>query len=250
MSQSDDIKSYQLEKRKLEIAEELHLKKWLESDDPDLLIKAEQHLADIERRKASGVKSVIFDPEGLNQGDGYLRKARPHTFSTLRRMSRTPIISAIIKTRVEQVSDFTTPQADKFQPGFIIRKKKTSYFTDTDKEKVNKGLQARIDNMVEFIMNCGEDSNRWHGDTFDSLTRKVIPDSLAMDQGTFEVIRNRRGIPIETIATDGATMRIADSFDDDAYKESQIKRQNINGYYPSYVQVIDGTVKNEYFQNS
>lgn len=245
MSQYNDIQKYQHERRKLEIKEQQQLEQMLRSSDPDTLIKAESYLADVERRKSSGVKTIIFDPESLHAGDGYLKKSKPLTFGTLRRMSKTPLISSIIKTRVEQVSDFTTPQADKFQPGFIIRKKKKSYFTEDKKEKVDKKLQARIDEMVEFMLNCGENSNEWHGDTFDSLTRKIIPDSLAMDQGTFEVVRNRRGIPIEVIAADAATMRIADSFDDDEYRD--IERQKINGYYASYVQVIDGNVKNEYF---
>jgi phage portal protein BeeE len=219
----------------------------LESNDPDTLLKAELHLKDVESRESSGVKSVIFDPEGISQGDGYLRKARPLTFGTLRAMARTPLISAIIKTRVEQVSEFTTPQADKFAPGFVIRKKKTSYFVDNKKVESNNGLQGRIDDMVKFILNCGEGSNQWHGDTFDSFTRKLIPDSLSLDQATFEVVRNRKGIPIEMIATDAATMRIADSYDDDEYKDRAEKRNKINGYYPSYVQVMDGTVRNEYF---
>src|SRR5690606_35985899 len=132
------------------------------------------------------------------------RKSLPLTFGTLRAMSKTPIISSIIKTRVEQVSEFTTPQTDKFNPGFIIRKKKQSYFQADIPEKVNSQLQKRIDDMVEFVLNCGENKSQWHGDTFDSLTRKVIPDSLSMDQGTFEVVRNRKGQPIEIMATDAA----------------------------------------------
>lgn len=241
----DEMAKFQLERRQIEAKEGLMLKSWLEGDDPNLLVKAQLHLEDVERRQKSGLKTLIFDPESRNQGDGYLRKARPLTFGTLRRMSRTPIISAIIKTRVEQISEFTTPQADKFQPGFVIRKKKTSYFTEVKKEVVDRGLQKRIDEMVNFIMNCGDNSNKWHGDTFDSLTRKVIPDSLSMDQASFEVVRDRRGLPKEVIAVDAATMRIADSYEDDEYQEN--KRQMINGYFPSYVQVIDGTVRNEYF---
>lgn len=243
--QGNEIAKFQLEKKKLDLMEQQTLKKWLESDDPDLLLKAHLHLEDVEKRQQSGIKSLIFDPEGRNQGDGYLRKSRPLTFNTLRVMSRTPIISAIIKTRVEQISEFTTPQTDKFQPGFVIRKKKTTFFVDDKKAPINRGLQKRIDDMVKFMLNCGEASNQWHGDTFDSLTRKLIPDSLAMDQGTFEVKRNRAGIPIEVMAVDAATMRIADSYEDDEYNDTS--RQQINGYYPSYVQVIDGTVRNEYF---
>lgn len=244
-SQGDELAKFQYEKKRLEIQEQLTLNKWLQSDDPDLLIKAQTYLQDVERRQASGVKTIIFDPEGINQGDGYLRKSANLSFSMLRSMSRTPIISSIIKTRVEQVSEFTNPQTDKFQPGFIIRKKKKSYFSKEEDTIVDKSLQKRIDDMVEFVMNCGESSNKWHGDTFDSLTRKIIPDSLSLDQANFEIVRNRKGLPVELIAADAATIRIADSFDDDEYHG--VQKQQINGYYPSYVQVLDGVVKNEYF---
>ena len=123
-NQADELKRFELEQKKLELQKQQTLNKWLQSDDPDLLLKAQLHLEDVEKRQASGVKSIIFDPDSIRSGEGYLNKVRPLTFGTLRSMSRTPIISAIIKTRVEQISEFTTPQSDKFQPGFIIRKKK------------------------------------------------------------------------------------------------------------------------------
>jgi len=248
MTAGNEIERYQLERKKLELMEQTTLKKWLESDNPDLLLKAHLHLEDVERRTKSGTKTIIFDPESLNQGDGFLRKATPLTFHTLRSMSKTPIISAIIKTRVEQISEFTTPQRDKGYPGFIIRQKKNSYFSEESKSKTEADpqLQKRIDEMVEFILNCGENGNQWSGDTFDSLTRKVIPDSLALDQCAFEVVRNRRGIPIEMLGVDAATMRIADSYDDETYRGA-VERKSINGYYPRYVQVLDGAVRNEYY---
>jgi len=246
-NQDDTFNKYQLERRKIDIQEQLHLKKWLESNDPDLLIKAQLHLEDVEKRKTSGIKTLIFDPEERNQGDGYLRKAKALTFGTLRAMSKTPIISAIIKTRVEQVSEFTTPQTDRFQPGFVIRPKVRTFFRDVDKEEPNEKLQARIDKAVEFVLNCGENSNSWHGDTFDKFTRKLIPDSLALDQATFEVVRNRRGQPVEMMAVDAATMRIADSYEDDEYANQNRDRKKINGYYPSFVQILDGVIRNEYY---
>lgn len=244
-SQADELRRFQLERKKLELQEQQTLKRWLESDDPDLLLKAQTYLEDVENRRSSGVKSIIFDPQSLKSGEGYLNKAKNLTFGTLRAMSKVPIISSIIKTRVEQISEFTSPQTDKFNPGFIIRKKKRGYFTNSNDEKVDKKLQERIDSMTEFILNCGEGSNEWHGDTFDSLTRKIIPDSLALDQATFEVVRNRVGEPVEIIAVDGATIRLADSFEDDEY--SNRNRQKIKGYYPSYVQVIDERVNSEFF---
>ena len=67
-------------------------------------------------------------------------------------------------------------------------------------------MQKRIDDMVEFVLHCGESSNEWHGDTFDSLTRKIIPDSLAMDQCAFEVVR--KSITFDSI-TDKSLLYLA-----------------------------------------
>jgi hypothetical protein len=246
MTGSSQLQEFELQMKKLEISKNLHLKQMLESNDPDTLIKAQLYLEDVEKRQSSGIKSIIFDPNETRSSDGYRAKNTNLTFGTLRAMSRTPMISAIIKTRVEQVSEFTRPQQDRFQPGFIVQPKQKTYFTQGEPKKpeISKDMQKRIDGMVEFLMNCGEESNRWHGDTFDSLTRKVIPDSLSLDQGTFEVVRSRDGKPLEIIATDAATMRIADTYDDD---ESNKKAKEILGYLPSYVQVIDGNVKAEYY---
>ena len=242
-NQIDQLAQFELEKRKLDIQKGLMVKSWMESNDPDQILKAQMYLEDVEKRKASGVKSVMFDPDGRSQGNGYKQKLVPLTYATLRAMGKTPIISAIIKTRVEQISEFTTPQTSKFQPGFVIRKKRKNYFSD-EKEKNSAQDDKAINDMTESILNCGSDYNAWHGDSLDSLTRKFIPDSLALDQGTFEVIRNRKGIPIEMMAVDGATVRVADSIDDDEYKGS---RKQVNGYYPSYVQVLDQNIKNEYY---
>lgn len=246
-NQEDNFSKYQIERKRIDIREQQQLERWMKSEDPDLLIKAQLHLDDVQKRQSSGIKTLIFDPEERNQGDGFLRKSSALTFHTLRLMSKTPIISAIIKTRVEQVSEFTTPQTDRFQPGFVIRPKVKTYFGELKKAEPDEKLQARIDEMVTFMLNCGDKTNSWHGDTFDSFTRKLIPDSLAMDQATFEVVRNRRGQPIEIMAVDAATMRIADSYEDDEYEDQNQSRVKINGYYPSYVQVMDGQVRNEYY---
>src|SRR5690554_7345268 len=164
MTAGNEIERYQLERKKLELMEQTTLKKWLESDNPDLLLKAHLHLEDVERRTKSGTKTIIFDPESLNQGDGFLRKTTPLTFHTLRSMSKTPIISAIIKTRVEQISEFTTPQRDKGYPGFIIRQKKNSYFSEESKSKTEADpqLQKRIDEMVRSEEHTSELQSRPH----------------------------------------------------------------------------------------
>lgn len=228
---------------RLQIEEGLLIEKGMMSDDPDLIIKASKQWEDVQNRESSGLKSDLVDPNAITYSVGYKYKAASLSYDILRKMSRTPIIRAIIGTRQAQVSAFSHPQREKYDTGFIIRKKREHYNTDEPKlTKADKLEQQRITN---FLLNCGENENKWHGDTFDQFLKKLTEDSLSLDQGTFEVARNRIGLPVEFAATDGATMRIGDSIDDDAYhNRDKIEKY---GYLPSYVQVIDGQIHNEYY---
>ena len=78
--------------------------------------------------------------------------------------------------------------------------------------------------------------------------RKVTEDSLVLDQMTFEVVRDKSGKPFEYFATDAATFRVADSYNDDEYEEKYgEKRTPLFGYYPSHVQVLNGQIKSEFY---
>lgn len=219
------------------------LEKGLQSMDVDVLMKANAHWADVQERQASGVKSTIIDPYEFNDSAGYKQKSFNLSYFLLRKMGQTPLIRAVITTRQAQVSSFSSPQADRFDTGFIIRKKR-EYYT-TEEPKLTSADKKEIKRITDFVLNCGDDSNRWHGDTFDKFLKKIVEDALTLDQATFEVVRNRRGEPVEFLATDGGTFRIAASIDDDDYdKNDKIAKF---GYLPSYVQVIDGKVVNEYY---
>lgn len=222
------------------------LEKAFQSSDPDLLIKANKHWQDVQQREQSGLKSEILDPNQWNDSAGYKNKGFSITYGMLRRMGQTPVIKAIISTRQAQVSSFSSPQKNKYQTGFVIRKKR-EYYSEEEPTLTNED-KNKIKEITTFLINGGGQSNAWHGDTFDAFLKKLVDDSLTIDQGCFEVVRNRGGVPVEYLAVDGATFRIADSYDDDRYREgSVINRQKINGYYPSYVQVIDSVIKNEYY---
>jgi len=220
---------------KLDIQKNLILTKAMQSSDPDKIIEAAKYFKDVDKRGDTQIKSYIFDPWEFTRQMGFKDKQTSLSYTTLRNMGRTPIMNSIISTRVEQVACFSEPAYDEKGMGFIIKKKK-GYLIKDEEEKISKQDEATIKYITDFIINCGTSSNSWHGDSFDTFLRKITRDSLELDQMTFEIVRNRKGKPEEFIATDGATFRLSDSYDDDEYKkESKVA---INGYYPSYVQIF------------
>lgn len=218
--------------------------KGLHSYDPDVLMKAHSAWHDVQEKSSITGKSILLDPNEWNDSQGYKRKPINITGTVLRRMARTPIIRAIISTRQTQISAFSKPQPNRYDTGFIIRKKK-KFFSDEEIE-LTKADKKRIQELTEFILNCGSESSTWYGDNFDGFLRKLVEECYINDAGTFEVVRNKKGEPVKFFAVDGATIRIADTFDDDE-DNSDSGRKEERGYYPSYVQVIDGTIRAEYY---
>lgn len=243
LSLAEQLDQITKSKNQLLVQEGQLLEKAFQSHDPQVIIKANKHWEDVSKRQVSQLKSHLLDPNDWANGQGYRNKLSL-SYGTLRRMSKTPIIKAIIGTRQTQVSAFSSPQKNKYETGFVIRKK-GDYYSDVEDELSSED-KAKIKEITSFILNGGVVENSWHGDNFDSFLKKLVNDSLTLDQGCFEVVRNVGGVPQEYLATDGATFRIADSYDDDRYENTN-GRAKINGYYPSYVQVIDGSVKAEYY---
>lgn len=232
------------QKKLLQVEEQILLQEGLTSSDPETLIKAQARLQDVMNREKSDKKAILFDPYQVNDNMGYKTKGFMLSYNTLRRMAKTPIIRAVIGTRIEQVAAFLQPPVNKYSPGFKIRKKR-SLFPDGKQEQIGNDQKRVIEYLTNFLINCGSLENSWHGDDFDSFTRKVIADSLVLDQMTFEVVRNRAGKPVEFLAVDGATMRIADTYDDDEFRVNE--KEQINGYFPSYVQVIQERIVADFY---
>lgn len=241
-TQLAQIETFQREK---EIERDLLIKKAISSDNPSDILVANTLLAKKNnpfQGNNRGAKSYLFDPYYLNDNLGYKDSLKGMSYDILRNMSRTPIIKSIITTRVEQVASFSTPQEDENKTGWTIRKK-GGVFTKKNKELTDQE-KYEIEGIVEFLLNAGIDKNKHHADSFDTFLRKLVPDTLSMDQMTFEVIRNRFNKPIEFFATDGATYRLASSFNNENPNPEQVQ---INGYYPSYVQLYQGLVNAEFY---
>lgn len=113
---------------------------------------------------------------------GYARKISRtvprHVIEVLRAYSNNPIVTAIVNTRINQVTNYAQP-ADTSQDGVGYRIRLTDNHTPTKSE------QETIDYMMRFLryMGRGYDPNR---DDFQSFIRKLVKDSLIYDQVPME----------------------------------------------------------------
>lgn len=219
----------------------------LTSGNVDEIYKAQKYLQQITPKdQNTKPQSLLIDPQS-HGADGYKEKSFRLSYEILRAMAKSPIFKAIIRTRVSQVMNFIEPQKDKYSPGFVI-KPKDAKVTDSG-IKLSKEQEARIAELTEFVLNCGDNTNEWHGDNFASFTRKFITDSLELDQCTAEVVRNRGGEVCEFIATDAATYRIADTNNDEKERHinSNLQKGAKNGYLPYYVQIYQSRILAEFY---
>lgn len=254
-SYAKQLDAISLAEAKLKAKKFRTLEKALRSESPDDMVRASQVLQQIQPKVDQNIKSFFIDPLEFNANLGYKDKPFSLTYVTLKRMSKTPIINSIIKTRKNQAADFAEPQENKYSTGFVIRKKPKG------------GVEQKMDNkdkkiafaITDFILKGGNTS-QWGYDDFDTFIRKIVEDSLVYDQMTFECVRNRRGQLESFIATDAATFRMADSFFDKDYDNVFFQRHGANvwkdrsdfgpkvhGYYPAYVQVYQNMKVNEFY---
>lgn len=231
------------QREKFFIQEQLILKKALESNNVNDIFKAQTYIKELQKREKTESKSLLVDPMLLDHSAGYKDKPYSLSYDVLRGMSKTHVIKSIIQTRKEQVQAFCQPQKDKYSTGFIIQKKRK--WTMNEKEaKLTKAEENRIEDIINFLLSCGNTENVWHADTFDVFISKIVEDSLTLDQCTWENVRNRGGDLIEFFATDAATYRVADSYDDDFVRTKEV---SVKGYTPSHVQIYMNRIVAEFY---
>lgn len=227
---------------KLTIERQLRLDDAFRSGDVNTIYKAEKYYTQLlkqhQTNKSSGMKSLVIDPLDTAASMGYYTKVSVLSYQALRAMARTPIIRAIINTRKDQIAEHCKPQPDKYSRGFVFKKKGVQQDDWTDRDK------KTADKLTEFILNCGDDDQKWDLDDFEAFIRKIVEDSLTLDQACFEIVPTRGGEPNQFIAVDAAMFRIADSYDNE---HNVNNRQQVKGYYPSYVQVYQGNIIQEFY---
>lgn len=242
---------------KLRVKQMRTIEKAIRSDSPDDILRAQKALNTIQQKENQAMqpKAFFIDPLEFNSNLGYKDKSFSLSYTTLKRMSKTPIINSIIKTRKNQVADFAEPQENKYSTGFVVRKKSKN------------GVEQKMDNkdkriafaITDFLIKGGN-VGEWEHDDFDTFMRKIVDDSLTYDQMTFEIMRNRRGKVESFVATDAATFRMANSFFAKDYdipyfsndkglwgQDKSDYGPKIKGYYPAYVQVYQNVKVSEFY---
>lgn len=223
---------------KLELQKVQIFDKAMQSGDPNIIMKANTYFAQ-SKDSSTGqlIKSMLVDPLDFASSFGYKDKPTMLTYSMLKKMARTPFTAMTINTRVNQVIKFCQPQEDEYTIGFKIRLRDRS-------KKPTRAEEKEMDEITKFILDCGE-GHSWARDDFEKFTAKIVRDSLTLDQYTFEILEDKKGIPKEFIATDASTYRIA--FPDE--RQAELKPDPLTGEkcLPFFVQIYQGTIEEEFY---
>lgn len=187
------------------------------------------------------MKSVFFDPNDVgDSGREYKDSKGILSFETLRRMGDIFIVRSVVNTRVEQVQNFLHFNTDEQKAGYTIRKKKQLYQEDKATEKLKKEDQEKIAYIVKFLENGGLNEKWANFDTFQDFGRKLIFDSLTLDQMAFEITRDRGNDLAKFRAVDASLIRLLDSAD--PKMREAFERYRYKGYLPRYCMAWQGQI--------
>ena len=221
------------------------LQKSLNSENFEEVMKAQAFIAEQQKhgRRAPQpeIKSILWNPSEIGfNGKGYRDPNNGIAFGTLNRMGDIFIIKAIINTRIEQVQNFLKYSVDDQKPGYQIRYKRSPGSEGSDEKELSAKDKKIVDYIVRFLEDCGE-NDKWEcEDNFQEFTRKVLRDSLVLDQMTFELVRARNMNLKKYRAVDAALIRQLDT-NDPRYRQ-MFENFRWHGYLPRYAMVWDGQI--------
>lgn len=210
------------------------------SDNLENLLKANLYLDNINQRQ-DNVKAVFFNPdEASDTGRGYkdpmFYGSLP--FEVLRRMGDIFVVRAVVNTRVEQVQNFLHFSTDEQKEGYTIRRKRNPFEkASTERSKED---QIKIGYIRKFLEEGGF-HDKWESfDTFQDFGRKVVFDSLTLDQLAFEIVRDRSWNLARFRAVDASLIRFLDSVDPKFRDE--FEKYRFKGYLPKYCMAWQGQI--------
>lgn len=221
------------------------LQKSLTSESFEEVMKAQAFIAEQQKnaRRAPQpeIKSILWNPSEIGfNGKGYRDPNNGISFGTLNRMGEIFIVKAIINTRIEQVQNFLKYSLDDQKPGYQIRYKKSPGSEGSEDKELNVKDKKIVDYIVKFLEEGGE-NDKWEcEDNFQEFTRKVLRDSLVLDQMTFELVRARNMNLKKYRAVDAALIRHLDT-NDPRYAQ-MFENFRWHGYLPRYAMVWDGQI--------
>lgn len=185
--------------------------------------------------KKPGMQSVFVNDTYGNAMGEWRDRWSTMSFDMLRAMvDQTPILSAVVFTRVRQVKRFCRVPDEGKGPGFQIRLKDTSAKMGPDEKQSVQLLQ-------DFFTHCGWEKNprqraRLKRDNFSGLMAKLVRDTLTLDSAPIETeFKRNRSLGIDGLyAVDGATIRLA----------NEIGYQGDDEIFA--LQVVDGNIRAAY----
>jgi len=157
------------------------------------------------RKSSKEPKSWQYDPLALVDVLSFKEKPTSLSFEFLKRIAaRDTIISAIINTRINQISRFAYPvytRQDKI--GFRVR------YRDIKRE-MSETERKEAYRLERFLEHCGvpEFSNPL-SDDFSSFLKKIVRDRLVYDAIAVEKIMNKKEELVSFVPVDASTIRIA-----------------------------------------
>lgn len=166
--------------------------------------------------------TALQDPMQV-MGETSITKRKTTAYDVLRSVAaKVGIVSAIINTRIAQVSLFAESSQDTNDIGFKIVKR------GSDK-KMTSSEQKEADRISDQIIWCGEKPNKHYN--FTRFLKEYVRDSLRFDQACFEMIPSNRNIPLAWKCVDSSTIRLAKDFELVEQKYHQLMHGQI---YASY----------------
>lgn len=210
----------------------------LASDDIEKAIEAGLYVEKQRIRSAEQNKSIFFLPDSIAySGRGYKETLSRISFQTLQRMGNLYCVKNVISTRIEQITRFLKFSTDEQKEGFTIRRKRSLFNSKEDMKEMTKGEQKRVERIVRFLEDGGE-TDKWEmPDSFVTFVRKIMQDSLSIDQLAFEITRTRGQELHQFKAIDGSMIRFLDTVDPNY--AHQFDQYRYKGYLPKYCQVFD-----------
>lgn len=161
------------------------------------------------RARQRGMQSVHLDHLQITALGDWWEKPSMFGFDALRQMvAQTPVLNAVIMTRVRQVQRFCRVNESGHGPGFAVA------HIDRGHEMSEAEMES-VRLLNRFIANCGWEFNprarrRLRRDSFGQFMAKLVRDSLTLDSAPIETELSRdRSLGIDGLyAVDGATIRL------------------------------------------
>ena len=156
-----------------------------------------------------GMKSVELDNMVVHVNGSFIERSGGLDFSAMRSLvDQTPVLSAVVLTRIRQIQRFCRPQESGFGPGFAIRHRDRDHqLDDTEKQSIRL--------LERFWENCGwefdpRQRRLLRRDSFTQFLTKLTRDTLTMDACAIETeFKRDKGLGIDGLyAIDGSTIRL------------------------------------------